>query len=73
MGKTSSSVKQRYNKKAYDRVAVTIPKGRKEAVEACANTKGISVNALINNLLMDAVGMSETEWKRKPEGGVPGE
>ena len=63
MGRTSSAVKQRYNEKAYDRLAITIPKGKKEAVEACANSRGVSVNMLVNNLLMDAIGVSEAEWR----------
>jgi len=65
MGRTSSAVKQRYNEKAYDRLAITIPKGKKEAVEACAKSRGVSVNMLVNNLLMDAIGVSEAEWRSK--------
>ena len=63
MGKTSSAVKQRYNEKAYDRLAITIPKGRKEAVEKYAQEKGLSVNALVNELLRDALRMTEEDWK----------
>lgn len=64
--KTSSAVKQRYNEKAYDRLAITIPKGRKATVEACAKERGESVNGLVNALLMDATGLSEAEWKQPP-------
>ena len=63
MGKTSSAVKNRYNMKAYDRLAVTIPKGRKQAVEAHAREKGESVNGLVNALLRADMGLSEDEWK----------
>ena len=62
--KTSSAVKQRYNEKAYDRLAITIPKGRKATVEACAAARGQSVNGMVNALLMDAAGLTEAEWKQ---------
>ena len=61
--KTSSAVKQRYNEKAYDRLAITIPKGQKQAVEAHAQSKGQSVNGLVNALLRADMGLSEGEWK----------
>lgn len=64
--KTSSAVKQRYNEKAYDRLAIAIPKGRKQAVEAHASTKGQSVNGLVNALLRADMGLTEDEWKQAP-------
>lgn len=36
-----------FNKKAYDRINLTIPKGQKEAIQAAANAHGESVNAYI--------------------------
>lgn len=51
MGKTSSAVKDRYNKKAYDSVLLRMPKGEKERVQAAADAAGKSLNAFI----MDAV------------------
>lgn len=36
-----------FNKKAYDRINLTIPKGQKEAIQAAANARGESVNAYI--------------------------
>ena len=65
--KTSSAVKQRYNEKAYDRLAVSIPKGLKQAVEAHAKRKGESVNGLVNELLRADMGLSEDEWKQRDE------
>ena len=61
--KTSSAVKQRYNEKAYDRLAITIPKGRKETIDAYAKQEGISINGLVNRLLRETVGLTEEEWK----------
>lgn len=61
--KTSSAVKQRYNEKAYDRLAITIPKGQKQAVDAHAKQIGTTVNGLVNGLLRAELGLSESEWK----------
>ncbi len=64
MGKTSSAVKNRYNAKAYDRISLMLPKGRKAAVEAHAQRKGESVNGLVNALLRADMGLSEAQWRR---------
>lgn len=61
--KTSSAVKQRYNEKAYDRLAITIPKGQKQAVEAHAEKVGQTVNGLVNKLLREDMGQTEAQWK----------
>lgn len=47
MGKTSSEVKDRYNKKAYDVVMLRVYKGRKDDVQAAAARAGLSLNAYI--------------------------
>ena len=64
MGKTSSKVKDRYNAKAYDEFKIRVPKGQKQAVEAHAESKGESVNGLVNALLRADMGLSEREWKQ---------
>ena len=65
--KTSSAVKQRWNEKAYDRLAITIPKGQKARVEAHARDKGLSINGLVNILLRTELNLSEEEWKASTE------
>lgn len=65
--KTSSAVKQRYNEKAYDRLAITVPKGQKQAIQAHAEKKGQSINGLVNGLLQADMGLSEEEWKSTVE------
>ena len=65
MSRTSSEVKNRYNAKAYDRITTVVPKGRKKDVEAFAESKGISVNALICGLLQRELGLSDEAWKEK--------
>lgn len=39
---------QKYVKDKYDRVVLTMPKGKKEGIKAMANSMGLSVNAFIN-------------------------
>lgn len=51
MGKTSSESKNKYNKKAYDRINVMLPKGKKEVFVKIAQSKGLSLNGYINMLL----------------------
>lgn len=61
--------KRKFNEVAYDRISVTIPKGRKPVVEAFAKSQGETVNGLINNLLQREIGLTSDEWKAKPEEG----
>ena len=67
--KASGEAVRRYVEKNYDRLAITIPKGQKQAVEAHASSKGQSVNGLVNALLRADMGLTEGEWK----GGKPDE
>lgn len=67
MPKKQTEWTRAYNEKAYDRISVTIPKGRKKTVETLAKSQGETVNGLINNLLQRETGLSTDEWKAKPE------
>ncbi len=40
-----------YIAKAYDRINLTVPKGKKEEIQAAAALTGESVNGLINRLI----------------------
>ena len=55
MGKTSASVKNRYIAKAYDRINLTVKKGKKNAISAHAAVRGESVNAFINRAIDEAI------------------
>ena len=55
MGKTSSAVKNRYNDKAYDRINLVVPKGKKEEIKAFAEANGESVNAFINRAIEETM------------------
>lgn len=41
----------RYNKKAYDRIDVVVPKGKRETIKRFATARGISVNKFINDAI----------------------
>ncbi len=53
MGKTSASVKNRWNAKNYDRITIVVPKGQKEAIREAAGAAGQSVNAYIYEAVQD--------------------
>lgn len=50
-GRTSAASHNKYISKAYDRVNLTMPKGRKELVQAHAEARGESVNGFINRAI----------------------
>ena len=47
-GKNSYESIKRYQDKAYDKILVRMPKGRKDEIKAHAEAKGKSVNGFIN-------------------------
>ena len=67
MSKTSSAVKDRWNKKAYDQIAFRVPKGRKETLEQRAQETGESVNGYLNRLIREDLGLSEAAWKARED------
>lgn len=46
--KASQKAVNKYMKSNYDRINLTMPKGKKEVVQAHASNYGLSVNAFIN-------------------------
>lgn len=48
VSKAQQKAVQKYVKDKYDRVVLTMPKGKKETVQADAARNGMSVNAYIN-------------------------
>ena len=61
MGKASTKAQNKYIAKAYDRVNLTMPKGKKEAVQAHATQRGESVNAFINRAIDEAMERDGTQ------------
>ena len=69
---TSKAQQKAQNKwiaKAYDRINLTVPKGRKEIIQAHAEANGESVNGFINRAIGEAMG----ESPQKPAGASQGE
>jgi predicted HicB family RNase H-like nuclease len=58
--KAQQKAVSKYMKANYDEIKVRIPKGQKEVVQAYAQSRGESVNALIWELLQDAMGVDKT-------------
>ncbi|MBP3428557.1 MAG: hypothetical protein J6M47_09895 [Clostridia bacterium] len=59
-----------YISRNYDRINLTVPKGQKAAIDAHAKGKGLSTNALLNELLRADMGVSEENWKVKSSSGT---
>ena len=69
MGKASTRAQNKYIAKTYDRVNLTMPKGNKEIVQACAEAEGESVNAYINKAIDQRM---ERDGARGPQAGAKG-
>lgn len=50
-----------YNKNAYDRINLTVPKGKKEQIKAFAEGKGESVNGFINRAIDETINKESEE------------
>lgn len=64
-GRTSAASHNKYISKAYDRVNLTMPKGKKETIQAHAKAQGESVNQFINRAIDQAM-------EQDAEGGEQG-
>ena len=45
----------RYNKKAYDRIDLIVPKGKRQVIKDYAKSKGMSTNSFINEAIDKAM------------------
>lgn len=63
----------KYVKENYARLNIKVPKAQEAAVKAHAESKGQSVNGLVNELLRVDMGLSEAEWKVKSAGDADAE
>lgn len=61
-GKASTKAKNKYNAANYDSLRIVVPKGQKAAIQAHAESKGESINGLVNGLLRVDMGLTEAEW-----------
>ena len=55
MGKASTKAQNKYISKAYDRINLTMPKGKKETVQNHVAQRGESVNSFINRAIDEAI------------------
>ena len=69
--KTSSMVKHRYNKKAYDNVGFFVPKGHKDTIRQEAEREKDSINGYVNKAVLARMGLEE--WPEKEENAAPRE
>ena len=67
MSRTSSEVKNRYNAKVYDQLAIRVPKGRRAEIEAFTRERGESINGMVNRLIQAEMGLSQDEWGGEPK------
>lgn len=55
VSKAQQKAVHKYVKNNYDRVEVTVPKGKKDEIKAHAQDQGESVNAFINRAIDEAM------------------
>lgn len=53
MAKPQTTASNKYNAKAYDRIALQVKKGRRDIIREYAESKGMSLNGYINKLIED--------------------
>ena len=58
--KAHSIASNKYNAKAYDRLAIQVYKGQREQIKAYAEAQGMSLNGYINKLIADDMGEALT-------------
>lgn len=54
-GKSSTRAKNKYNATNYDRINLTVKKGRKDEISDHAQKKGESVNGFINRAITETI------------------
>lgn len=73
-GKNSYESIKRYEDKAYDKVLIRMPKGRKAVIQAHAETQGESVNSFINRAIDNQISQDRdkgpSEALQGPSGGL---
>ena len=57
-GRTSSQVKDRYNKRVYDRIDIRVRKGCKEKLKIYAEIQGKSLNRYIQEIVENDSGIT---------------
>ncbi len=55
MGKASTRAQNKYIAKTYDRINLTVPKGKKEQIQNHAKSQGESTNEFINRAIDETI------------------
>lgn len=58
--KAQQKAVHKYIKSNYDRIELTVPKGRKDEIKIFASAQGESVNSFISRLINEALGNTPT-------------
>lgn len=72
VSKAQQKAVNKYMSANYDRVNVTMPKGRKDAIKAYAMIRGESVNGFINRAIQAAMGLEPLQSLPESREGVSG-
>lgn len=54
-GKASTRAKNKYNAENYDRISLSVPKGKKETIKNYAESKNESLNGFVNRAIDEAM------------------
>lgn len=57
MGFDATAYKNEFAKERYDRMLITVPKGRKDDLKALAKKEGMSVNTLVLSAIRKTYGL----------------
>ena len=68
VSKAQQNATNKWIAKVYDRINLTVPKGRKEGIQAFATQTGESVNGFINRAIGEAMGESPQQPAGAPQG-----
>lgn len=69
VSKAQQKAVNKYMAANYDRINLTVPKGRKDEIQAFAAQTGESVNGFINRAIGEAMGESPQKPAGAPQGG----
>lgn len=64
---TPTEYRAEFNKANYERLEVVVPKGQKATIKAHAQSKGESVNGLIQRVVLADMGLSEWPTIAQPD------
>ena len=71
MGKASTRAHNKYIAKAYDRINLTVPKGKKDTIQAHAEAQGESVNGFINRAIDNQISQDRLRGPSSGREGTP--